>query len=125
MSSIVSIKDSGSVGGFCKRWVGCQATINNSAVAIDNLAINVRLFPNIISIAVNALVLWSRCLLLRMMNLAYRHDHGIHGFPELLFSPASMLISLSQTMQAMRTQMGRVGSLWNILPRALLKASRI
>ncbi|MCF0240144.1 MAG: ATP-binding cassette domain-containing protein, partial [Streptococcus gallolyticus] len=108
ISSIESIKASGSENGFFERWAGNQATANNSAVAMDNLSLNAGLFPTIISAVANVLILGGGVCLCVTGHWTVGMITAFMAFLNSFLTPASKIVSLSQTMQTMRTQMERV-----------------
>ena len=105
---IETIKASGAENGYFEKWAGYQASVNTQQVKFAKLNQYLGLIPGIVSsftsIAVLILGVW--------LTIAGQFTVGMimafQGFLGSFTGPAQTLISASQTVQEMRTQMERV-----------------
>lgn len=101
---IESIKASGAENGFFERWSGYQASVNAGSVQMARMNATLGLLPQIVSMLTNTLVLMGSVYLCQQGEWTVGMITVFSGF----LSPAMRLVSVSQTLQEMRTGMERI-----------------
>ena len=110
ISMTETIKSTGAESGFFQQWAGFQASVNTSRRRFERMNIKYGIIPALLGKMANYLVLF--------LGVGYAMQGGsnftigmiaiFQGFLGSFLAPAISLISASQTIQEMRTQMERV-----------------
>lgn len=105
---IETIKSSGAEEGYFARWAGFQASVNTAQVKLLKVNQYLGSIPNFISTLANSFVLIIGVYLTMQGQFTVGMVMAFQGFLTAFMQPASTLITASQTIQEMRTQMERV-----------------
>ncbi|MCQ2530037.1 MAG: NHLP family bacteriocin export ABC transporter peptidase/permease/ATPase subunit [Lachnospiraceae bacterium] len=105
---IETIKASGAENGFFKRWSGYQASVNTQQVKFLKLNQYLGMIPQFVSLLADNAVLFLGVWLTMQGHFTEGMIMAFQGFLSAFMSPAMTLVSASQTIQEMRTQMERV-----------------
>lgn len=105
---IESIKAAGAENGYFEKWAGHQANVNTGTVKLNRLNAYLGLIPSCVSVLTNTLVLMGSVYLCMEGVWTVGMITAFSGFLASFLSPASQLISASQTFQEMRTSMERI-----------------
>ena len=105
---IETIKASGAENGFFEKWAGCQANVNTGAVKMTKLNNTVGLVPSLISMLTNLLVFMGSVYLCMEGEWTVGMIAAFSGFLSSFLTPAKSLVSASQKLQEMRTNMERI-----------------
>ena len=105
---IETIKASGAENGYFEKWAGYQANVNTQKVKFARLNQYLGLIPQIVSALTNTAVLILGVYLTIDGQFTIGMVMAFQGFLGSFTEPASQLISASQTLQEMRTQMERI-----------------
>ena len=105
---IETIKASGAENGYFEKWAGYQASVNTQQVKFAKLNQYLGLIPGIVSSFTSIAVLILGVWLTIDGQFTVGMIMAFQGFLGSFTDPAQTLISASQTVQEMRTQMERV-----------------
>ena len=105
---IETIKASGAENGYFEKWSGYQASVNTQKVKFAKLNQYLGMIPSLVSSLTNTAVLMLGVWLTIEGEFTVGMIMAFQGFLSSFTSPASMLISASQTLQEMRTEMERI-----------------
>ncbi len=105
---IETIKASGAEDGFFEKWAGYQASVNAKKVEFARLNAYVGLIPTIVSLLMDALVTFFGYYLIIKGDFTYGLFMMFSGYLTAFMGPVNQLISASQTIQEMRTDMERI-----------------
>lgn len=105
---IETIKASGAENGFFEKWAGYQAGVNTQKVKFSRLNQYLGLVPQIVSALTNTAILIIGVYLTMEGQFTIGMIMAFQGFMESFMSPAQKVISASQTLQEMRTEMERI-----------------
>lgn len=105
---VETIKASGAENGFFQKWAGYQASVNTQSVRFDKLNAVLGTIPSVLSSLANSTVLVVGIWLAMNNKFTLGMIMAFQGFLSAFMAPAQQLISASQTIQEMRTQMERV-----------------
>lgn len=105
---IETIKASGAENGFFEKWAGCQANVNTGTVKMTKLNNTLGLIPSFISTLANLLVFMGSVYLCMEGEWTVGMIAAFSGFLTSFLTPAKSLMSASQTLQEMRTNMERI-----------------
>ena len=105
---IETIKASGAENGYFEKWAGYQANVNTQKVKNARMEQNIGLIPQLVSALTNTAVLILGVYLTLNGEFTVGMVMAFQGFLSSFMAPASQLISSSQTMQEMRSQMERI-----------------
>ncbi len=110
---IETIKASGAENGYFEKWSGYQAHENAQKAKLAKLNQDLGIIPQIVSTLTNTLVLILGVYLTIDGQFTVGMVMAFQGFLGSFMAPMSKLISASQTMQEMRTQMERIEDVMN------------
>lgn len=105
---IETIKSSGAENSFFARWAGYQASVNSQQVKGEKTSRLLGMIPVLLSTLANYAVLILGVMLTMEEQFTLGAVYMFQGFLGSFMGPASSLISASQTIQEMRTQMERI-----------------
>lgn len=105
---IETIKASGAENGFFEKWAGYQASVNASQVRFQRMNQILGLLPTLISSLCSTAVLMTGVFLAMQGSFTVGMIMAFQGFLSSFVSPAMTLVSASQALQEMRTDMERV-----------------
>lgn len=105
---IETIKASGAENGFFEKWAGCQANVNTGTVKMTKLNNTLGLIPSLISMLTNLLVFMGSVYLCMEGEWTVGMIAAFSGFLSSFLAPAKSLVSASQKLQEMRTNMERI-----------------
>ena len=105
---IETIKSSGAENGYFQKWAGYQASVNAQNVKASKTEMFLGKVPSILSTVSNYGVLALGVYLIMQNQYTLGGVMMFQGFLNSFMSPAMTLVSASQTIQEMRTQMERV-----------------
>lgn len=105
---IETIKASGAENGYFKKWSGYQASMNAQQVKFLKLNQYLGMIPQFVSTLANQAVLFLGVWLTMRGEFTVGMIMAFQGFLNSFMTPALTLVSASQTLQEMRTQMERV-----------------
>ena len=108
ISMTETIRSAGAEAGFFRRWSGYQASVNTQNVRFASLNARFGIIPSFISKASNYAVLFLGVLLTMRGNFTVGMIFTFQGILSAFMGPATTLVSASQTIQEMRTEMERV-----------------
>ena len=108
ISMTETIRSAGAEAGFFRRWSGYQASVNTQSVRFASLNARFGIIPSFISKASNYAVLFLGVLLTMRGNFTVGMIFTFQGILSAFMGPATTLVSASQTIQEMRTEMERV-----------------
>ena len=105
---IETIKASGAENGFFEKWAGYQASVNTQKVKFAKLNQYLGMIPQLVSALTNTAVLIIGVYLTMEGQFTVGMVMAFQGFLSSFLGPAQTLISTSQTLQEMRSQMERI-----------------
>ncbi len=105
---IETIKASGAENGFFEKWAGYQASVNTQKVKFAKLNQYLGMIPQLVSALTNTAVLVIGVYLTIEGQFTVGMVMAFQGFLGSFLGPAQTLISASQTIQEMRSQMERI-----------------
>ena len=105
---IETIKASGAENGYFEKWAGYQASVNTQKVKFAKLNQYLGMIPSLVSSLTNTAVLMLGVWLTMEGEFTVGMIMAFQGFLSSFTAPASSLISASQTLQEMRTEMERI-----------------
>ena len=105
---IETIKASGAENGFFEKWAGYQASVNTQKVKFAKLNQYLGMIPQLVSALTNTAVLVIGVYLTMEGQFTVGMVMAFQGFLGSFLGPAQTLISASQTIQEMRSQMERI-----------------
>ena len=105
---VETIKASGAENGFYQKWAGYQASVNAQNVQYAKLNQYLGVIPTLLSAIADSAVLVLGVWLAMRGEFTPGMIMTFQGFLSSFMSPAMTLISASQTIQEMRTEMERV-----------------
>ena len=108
ISMTETIRSAGAEAGFFRRWSGYQASVNTQNVRFASLNARFGIIPSFISKASNYAVLFLGVLLTMRGTFTVGMIFTFQGILSAFMGPATTLVSASQTIQEMRTEMERV-----------------
>ncbi len=103
-----SIKASGAENGFFELWSGYQAAVNTGRAKFTKTDAYLGIIPSVVSALTNTAVFMGSVWLCMRGEWTVGMISAFSGFLASFLSPASQLISASQTLQETRTDMERV-----------------
>ena len=105
---IETIKASGAEKGYFGRWAGFQASVNTQEVRFSRINQWLGVVPTLVTSLANMSVLGLGVYLVLQGHFTIGKIMAFQGLLSSFMTPASSLISASQSMQEMITQMERV-----------------
>lgn len=108
ISMIETIKSSGAEEGFFAKWAGYQARVNNEQMKSLKITGYLGLIPQFVTSLSDSLVLILGVMFVMRGNFSVGMVMAFQGFLKSFMAPANDFISLSQTLQEMRTSMERI-----------------
>ena len=105
---VETIKASGAENGFFQKWAGYQSSVNAQNVKYAKLNQYLGVIPTLLSAIADSAVLVLGVWLAMRGEFTPGMIMTFQGFLSSFMSPAMTLISASQTIQEMRTEMERV-----------------
>ena len=105
---IETIKASGAENGFFERWAGYQASVIGAEVDFNKFNEYLNLIPSIVSSLTSLLITGIGIYLTIKGEFTIGMITAFEGYLASFTSPFSSLISASQTIQEMRTEMERI-----------------
>ncbi|MBR1659626.1 MAG: NHLP family bacteriocin export ABC transporter peptidase/permease/ATPase subunit, partial [Oscillospiraceae bacterium] len=105
---IETLKASGAENGYFEKWAGYQASVNTQNVRFEKLNQYLGLVPAAVTQLANAAVLVLGVWLAMRGSFTVGMVLAFQGFLSSFTAPAEMLVSASQTLQEMRTDIERV-----------------
>lgn len=108
---IESIKSSGAENGFFEKWAGHQANVISQKTEYEEINHYIGIIPSIISTVAGAVVLAFGIGATMNGNFSIGYVMEFQGFLTAFTGPAMTLISSTQTIVEMRTQMERIESI--------------
>ena len=105
---IETIKASGAENGYFEKWAGYQASVNTQKVKFAKLNQYLGMIPSLVSSLTNTAVLMLGVWLTMEGEFTVGMIMAFQGVLSSFTAPASTLISASQTLQEMRTEMERI-----------------
>lgn len=105
---IETIKASGAEDGFFQKWAGYQANVNTATIKALKLGSYMGLIPEIVASISNALILILGVYFAMTTDFTVGSILAFQGFLSSFTAPVSELISASQSITEMRTEMERV-----------------
>lgn len=105
---IETIKASGAETGFFEKWAGYQASVNSGALKVTKLNMYIGSIPGVVSTLSNTIIQILGVFLVIQGEFTVGMVLAFSGFLTSFSTPAQSLISASQTIQEMRTNMERV-----------------
>ncbi|MDO5449175.1 MAG: cysteine peptidase family C39 domain-containing protein, partial [Clostridia bacterium] len=105
---IETIKSSGAEEGYFARWAGFQASVNTAEVKLLKVNQYLGSIPQLVTTLANNFVLIIGVYLTMQGQFTVGMVMAFQGFLTSFMQPAATLITASQTIQEMRTQMERV-----------------
>ena len=105
---VETIKASGAENGYFAKWAGYQASVNTQNVKFLKLNQYLGLIPQLVATLANNAVLILGVFLTMQGEFTVGMIMAFQGFLTSFMAPAEMLISASQLLTEMRTQMERI-----------------
>jgi len=105
---IETIKASGSENGFFERWAGYQASSNEGDVKYSLAGAYLGLIPNIVSLMASTTILGIGIYLTMKGQFTLGMITAFQGYLSGFTAPVTSLISASQTIQEMTTDIERI-----------------
>ena len=105
---IETIKASGAENGFFEKWAGYQASVNTNRVRFQRINQFLGLLPELINSICGTAILVIGVLLVMRGEFTVGMIMAFQGFLSSFVSPAMTLISASNSLQEMRTDMERI-----------------
>ena len=110
---IETIKATGAENGFFQRWSGYQAAVNRSNVSFSKLNNYLGTIPGLVRSLLNTVITVLGVFLIMKGRFTEGLLIGFQGYLSRFESPAEALISASQTLQEMKTEIERVEDVMN------------
>ncbi len=110
---IETIKASGSEDGFFERWAGYQAGANNGSVQFQSETNLWSLIPSVVSTITSEVILFIGMYLTMKGEFTLGMITAFQGYLAGFLAPAGTLISASQTIQEMETEIERIDDVMN------------
>ena len=110
---IETIKSSGAENGFFEKWAGYQAAVNTGKVKFEKLNQVFGILPQIVNALCSTAILILGVFLTMQGRFTVGMIMAFQGFLNAFTAPAASLISASQTLQEMRSDMERVEDIMN------------
>lgn len=110
---IETIKSSGAEEGFFEKWSGYLASTNRQTAKIQMFSSQVDIIPSIVNSLMNTIILISSVYLVIKGEFTVGMVMAFQGLMASFLSPANSLISVSQTITEMRTDMERIEDVMN------------
>ena len=108
MKMIETIKASGSENGFFRKWAGLQASVNSQQVNFSELQATVGLIPPIVSDIANIMIMVLGVYLTMNGQFTVGMILAFQSFLSSFMGPVASLMTATQTIQEMRTDMERI-----------------
>ena len=105
---IESIKASGAENGFFEKWAGYQASVNAGKVKFARINANLGLLAPIVSNLSNVVIFLGSVYLCMCGEWTVGMIAAFSGFLSAFLAPAEQVLTASQTLQEMRTDMERI-----------------
>ena len=105
---IETIKASGAENGFFEKWSGYQASVNNQKVRFERINSILGVIPSLLAQLANTAVLICGVYLCIQGDFTIGMVMAFQGFLLSFMTPAQTLITASQGIQELRTEMERV-----------------
>lgn len=105
---IETIKASGAENGFFEKWAGYQASVNTNRVRFQRANQLLGLLPELINSICGTAVLVTGIFLAMKGEFTVGMIMAFQGFLSSFVSPAMTLVSASNSLQEMRTDMERI-----------------
>lgn len=105
---IETIKASGAENGFFEKWAGYQASVNAGKVKFAQLNAKLGLLAPIVSGVTNALVFMGSIYLCMRGEWTVGMIAAFSGWMTAFLAPAAQMLTASQKLQEMRTDMERI-----------------
>ena len=105
---VETIKASGAENGFFRRWSGYQASVNTQTVRFSKLDQYFGMIPSIASLLCNSAVMFLSVWFAMNGDFTVGMISAFQGFLGSFTAPANDMITASQSLQEMRTQMERI-----------------
>lgn len=105
---IETIKASGAENGFFRKWAGYQANVTNNEVRIANATALWGIIPESISLIVNVAITTIGILFCMRGEFTVGMIMAFQGYLSSFMEPVNEMISASETILEMRTQMERI-----------------
>jgi len=105
---IETIKSSGGEDGFFEKWSGYQASANDGSVSHSSVSTYLGLIPSIVSIISSTSIIAIGMYLTMQGEFTLGMITAFQGYLGSFLAPANSLISASQTIQEMQTEMERI-----------------
>ena len=105
---IESIKASGAENGFFEKWAGYQASVNAGKVKFARINANLGLLAPIVSNLSNVVIFLGSVYLCMRGEWTVGMIAAFSGFLSAFLAPAQQVLTASQTLQEMRTDMERI-----------------
>ena len=105
---IETIKASGAENGYFEKWAGYQASVNTQKIKYEKLNQYLGLVPGLVSSITGLAVLVLGVWFTIQGSFTVGMIMAFQGFLGSFSAPAQSLISASQTIQEMRTEMERI-----------------
>ena len=105
---IESIKASGAENGFFEKWAGYQASVNAGKVKFARINANWGLLAPIVSNLSNVVIFLGSVYLCMCGEWTVGMIAAFSGFLSAFFAPVQQVLTASQTLQEMRTDMERI-----------------
>ena len=113
---IETIKSAGAEDGFFEKWSGYHAAVNDSGIKRMKLEQSVGLIPQIVSEAINIIVLLIGAFLIIRGDMTVGIFFAFQGFLSAFLMPFSKIINARLEMQQMKVSMERVQDVFNYKP---------
>ena len=105
---VETIKSSGAENGFFQKWAGYQASVNSSKTKFARMNEFLGLIPSLLSALASSAVLVLGVWLGMQGQFTLGMIISFQGFLSSFMAPAMTLVSATQSIQEMRTDMERV-----------------
>lgn len=105
---IETIKSAGAENGYFSRWAGYQASVNDQHVRVAKINQYLGAIPQLVNQLANYIILLLGVFLVMQGEFTVGMIMSFQGFLSLFTAPAMSLISSSQVLTEMRTQMERI-----------------
>ena len=113
ISMIETIKSSGAENGYFQKWAGYQASVNKQMVSFSKINSYLGMIPMFFNSIANYIVLFLGIYYTMSGNFSLGTIITFQGVLGSFMAPAMTMVSASQTIQEMRTDMERVEDVMN------------
>ncbi|MCR5774608.1 MAG: NHLP family bacteriocin export ABC transporter peptidase/permease/ATPase subunit [Lachnospiraceae bacterium] len=110
---IETLKAAGAENGFFEKWSGYQASVNMQQMAYLKLEQFLGMLPSLVSLLTSSTILLAGVYLAMNGRFTIGMIMAFMGYLEGFTAPATQLITTSQSIQEMRTQMERIEDVMN------------